>query len=65
MENDKQQNQDKLTANNAEHKKQIQDFPNMPASAEKQNPPDIEKQDIKKSSDLAETGKTDNTESQA
>lgn len=48
--------------NEAETKKQNQDFPNLAASNEKQNPPDIEKKDIKKSSDLAETGKTDNTE---
>ena len=60
MNPDKKENADKT--NEAETKKQNQDFPNLPAANEKQNPPDIKKKDIKKSSDLAETGKTDNTE---
>ena len=48
--------------NEAETKKQNQDFPNIPASTEKQSPPDISKKDVKKSSEINETGKTDNTE---
>ena len=31
----------------AEVKKQNQDFPDIPAASEKQNPPDIDKKDIK------------------
>lgn len=46
----------------AERKKQNQDFPNIPAASEKQSPPDIKKNDIKKLSAENETGKTDNTE---
>ena len=46
----------------AERQKQNQDFENMPASSEKQNPPAIDKKDIEKSSELNEDGKTDNTE---
>lgn len=49
-------------ANKAEIKKQNQDFQNIPAATEKQNPPDITKEDIKKVSKLVDTGKTDNTE---
>lgn len=46
----------------AERQKQNQDFENMPAASEKQNPPAIDKKDIEKSSELNEDGKTDNTE---
>ena len=49
-------------ANPAETKKQNQVFPNIPAAAEKQNPPDIDKKDIEKSSKINKEGKTDNTE---
>ena len=50
----------KESANNAETKKQNQDFPNIPASSKKTNPPDINKEDIQKSS-KNKSGKTDNT----
>lgn len=48
------------TANAAETKKQNQDFPNIPASSSKKNPPDINKEDIVKSS-KNKSGKTENT----
>lgn len=51
----------KESANNAETKKQNQDFPDIPASSKKTNPPDIKKEDIQKSS-KNKSGKTDNTE---
>lgn len=60
MENNKEQQQASETANNAQVKKQTQDFPNMPASSEKQTPPDIQKGDIEQSSELNDSGKTDN-----
>ena len=60
MNEDKNKTPEK--ANEAETRKQNQDFPNIPASSEKQNPPDISKNDIKKSSENHDTGKTDNTE---
>ena len=50
----------KESANNAETKRQNQDFPNIPASSEKINPPDVDKEDIQKSS-KNKSGKTDNT----
>lgn len=50
----------KDSANSAETKKQNQDFPNIPASSKKTNPPDIDKEDIQKSS-KNKSGKTDNT----
>jgi len=50
----------KESANSAETKKQNQDFPNIPASSKKTNPPDINKEDIQKSS-KNKSGKTDNT----
>lgn len=51
----------KESANSAETKKQNQDFPDIPASSKKTNPPDIDKEDIQKSS-KNKSGKTDNTE---
>lgn len=48
------------TANAAETKKQNEDFPNIPASSSKKNPPDISKEDIQKSS-KNKSGKTENT----
>lgn len=62
MDNNKDQQQTPEAANNAEIKKQTQDYPNMPAAAKKQTPPDIQKEDIEKASDLNHSGKTDNTE---
>ena len=49
------------STNSAETKKQNQDFQNIPASSEKTNPPDIDKEDVQKSS-KNKSGKTDNTE---
>ncbi|WP_185097212.1 hypothetical protein [Chryseobacterium sp. Leaf180] len=57
MSEDKNQNE---SANNAETKKQNEDFRDVPASSEKQNPPDIDKKDVQKSSEN-KSGKTDNT----
>ncbi len=51
----------KESANSAETKKQNQDFQNIPSSSEKTNPPDVEKEDVQKSS-KNKSGKTDNTE---
>ncbi|UFH32527.1 hypothetical protein LNP04_02110 [Chryseobacterium sp. C-71] len=48
------------SANSAETKKQNEDFQNIPASSKKQNPPDVDKEDVKKSSEN-KSGKTDNT----
>lgn len=48
--------------NSSEQKKQTEDFRDMPASSEKQNPPDIEKKDVEKSSKINKDGKTDNIE---
>ena len=45
MSEDKNQNE---SANNAETKKQNEDFRDVPASSEKQNPPDIDKKDVQK-----------------
>ena len=55
---------DKKTENNnsAENQKQNEDFKNIPASSDKKNPPDIDKQDIEKGSKINRDGKTDNTE---
>ncbi|MCE4064548.1 hypothetical protein [Chryseobacterium gleum] len=50
----------KEPANTAETKKQNQDFQNIPAASKKTNPPDIDKEDIRKSS-KNKSGKTDNT----
>ncbi|KMQ65077.1 hypothetical protein [Chryseobacterium angstadtii] len=57
---DSKDNKKKESANSAETKKQNQDFQNIPASSEKSNPPDIDKEDIQKSS-KNKSGKTDNT----
>ncbi|MBB4805471.1 hypothetical protein HNP38_000743 [Chryseobacterium defluvii] len=56
----KEKNKKKEPANSAESKKQNQDFPDIPASSKKTNPPDISKEDIQKSS-KNKSGKTDNT----
>ncbi|MBP2619160.1 hypothetical protein [Chryseobacterium jejuense] len=53
-------NKKKESANSAETKRQNQDFQNIPASSEKVNPPDINKEDIQKAS-KNKSGKTDNT----
>ncbi|GAB0157759.1 hypothetical protein CHRYSEOSP005_30410 [Chryseobacterium sp. Alg-005] len=57
----KENSKKKEPANNAETKKQNQDFPNIPASSKKTNPPDIDKEDVQKPS-KNKSGKTDNTE---
>ena len=57
----KDDNKKKESANSAETKKQNEDFRDIPASSEKQNPPDIDKEDIQKSSKNNKSGKTDNT----
>ncbi|MDC8103847.1 MULTISPECIES: hypothetical protein [Chryseobacterium] len=58
--NSKDNAKKKESANAAESKKQNQDFPDIPASSKKTNPPDIDKEDIEKSS-KNKSGKTDNT----
>ncbi|WKN29431.1 hypothetical protein MUB42_03245 [Apilactobacillus kunkeei] len=50
----------KESANTAETQKQNQDFQNIPAASKKTNPPDIDKEDVQKSS-KNKSGKTDNT----
>ena len=57
---DKNREQEKISE--AERQKQNQDFENIPAASENQSPPDIDKKDIKKSSETHEDGKMDNTE---
>ncbi|MCT2409193.1 hypothetical protein NZD88_16720 [Chryseobacterium antibioticum] len=57
---DSEDNKKKESANSAETKKQNEDFQNIPASSEKSNPPDIDKEDVQKSS-KNKSGKTDNT----
>ncbi len=57
---DKNKEQEKISE--AERQKQNQDFENIPAASENQSPPDIDKKDIKKSSETHEDGKMDNTE---
>ena len=52
--------ENKESANSAETKKQNEDFRDIPASSEKQNPSDVDKEDVKKSSEK-KYGKTDNT----
>lgn len=59
--NSKDNAKKKESANTAESKKQNQDFPDIPASSKKTNPPDIDKEDIEKSS-KNKSGKTDNTD---
>ena len=51
---------DKGKTKQAEIKKQNQDLPNIPASSEKQNPSDVDKEDVQKSSKNNQSGKTDN-----
>ena len=46
----------------AQNQKQTQDFPNIPAASENQNPPDIDKEDIKNSKKINDDYKTDNEE---
>lgn len=58
----KEKNKDHESANSAETKKQNEDFRGIPAASEKTNPSDVDKEDIKKSSENNESGKTDNTE---
>ncbi|ASK29137.1 hypothetical protein CEY12_03010 [Chryseobacterium sp. T16E-39] len=58
--NSKDTNKKTESTNAAESKKQNQDFPDIPAASKKTNPPDIDKEDIEKSS-KNKTGKTDNT----
>lgn len=58
MEPDKKQESN----NSSEQKKQTEDFRDMPASSDKKNPPNINKKDIDKSSEVNKDGKTDNTE---
>ncbi|WP_379969000.1 hypothetical protein [Epilithonimonas sp. UC225_85] len=58
MEPDKKQE----NTNSSEQKKQTQDFRDIPAASDKKNPPDIEKKDIEKSSEVNKDGKTDNIE---
>ncbi len=57
-------NPDKKTehSNSSENKKQTEDFKNIPASSDRKNPPDIDKEDIDKGSKINKDGKTDNTE---
>ncbi|SHK40057.1 hypothetical protein [Epilithonimonas mollis] len=57
-------NPDKKTenSNSAENKKQNEDFKNIPAASDKKNPPDIDKKDIDKSSQINKDGKTENTD---
>ncbi|MCT2563776.1 hypothetical protein [Chryseobacterium herbae] len=57
---DSEDHKKKESANSAETKKQNEDFQNIPASSEKSNPPDIDKEDVQKSS-KNKSGKTDNT----
>ena len=47
--------------NKEKKKKQIDDFRDIPASSEKQNPSDVDKEDIQKYSKNNKSGKTDNT----
>jgi hypothetical protein len=60
--NEQENPKGKESANKAETKKQNEDFQNIPASSEKTNPSDVDKEDVQKSSKNNESGKTDNTE---
>ncbi|MCD0478295.1 hypothetical protein LPB90_07485 [Chryseobacterium sp. LC2016-29] len=51
----------KESANSAETKKQNEDFRDIPASSQKQNPPAVDKEDVQESSKNNKSGKTDNT----
>ena len=48
--NSKGDDKKKESANSAETKKQNEDFRGIPAASEKTNPPDIDKEDVQKSS---------------
>ena len=54
-------NKKKESANSAETKKQNEDFRDIPASSQKQNPPAVDKEDVQESSKNNKSGKTDNT----
>ena len=56
----KDDNKKNESANSAETKKQNEDFQNIPASSKKENPPDVDKEDVQKAS-KNKSGKTDNT----
>lgn len=58
---EKENSKKQESANSAETKKENQDFRGIPAASEKTNPPNIEKEDIEKSSENHKSGKTDNT----
>ncbi|MCJ8153494.1 hypothetical protein MKJ01_06915 [Chryseobacterium sp. SSA4.19] len=58
---EKESSKKQESANSAETKKENQDFRGIPAASEKTNPPDIDKEDVKKSSENHKSGKTDNT----
>ena len=62
MNSDHKEPEPKEKISDAERQKQNQDFENIPAASEKQNPPAIDKKDIARSSEINEDGKTDNTE---
>ena len=62
MINQDPKEQDIAKTSDAASKKLTQDYPNLPATDKKQNPPDIDKEDITESSEIAGSGKTDNTE---
>jgi hypothetical protein len=58
---EKENSKKQESANSAETKKENQDFRGIPAASEKTNPPNIDKEDIEKSSENHKSGKTDNT----
>ncbi|GEM_PF-2890948 len=51
-----------LPISSAETKKQNQDYRQLPSASEQSMPPDIEKKDVEKASELNKDGETDNTE---
>lgn len=57
---DSKDSKKKESANSAETKKQNEDFRDVPAASKKQNPSDVDKNDVQKSS-KNKSGKTDNT----
>lgn len=48
--------------NDMEIAKENQDYQNIPESSSHKSPPKVDKEDIKKASELNKEGKTDNTE---
>lgn len=50
------------TTSEAQNQKQTQDFPNIPAAGDNQNPPDIDKKDIENSEKINSDYQTDNEE---